>query len=346
MTGSPGGNSTLTALPGVRVGHATRTDQLTGATVVVFDRKLPVVYRCDGGDAGTFNTDSLRPTSVAYGRHALFVAGGSLAGLMGAAPLMRSMIDAGLGDRDGAIVNPVVSGAVIFDQGCRLGPFDPDLCQEAFERATGDPVESGNVGAGTGATVGKFQWLADGTLSGGMKAGVGSARAVLGTGVQVCAMSVVNALGNVVGADGAVLAGNRAEDRPFLHFDDCVDTVTGGANTTVTVVGTDAALGAREHYDRVAQLACHGQIRAVDPVHTSQDGDTLFLFSTERTTGVLGERGALFDERGDGSFAADVVGHVAAKVVRESIYDACRAAVSVCFDGAYGGRFPAARDYP
>ncbi len=338
-------NNTLTALKGVRVGHATHLDKLTGCTFVLFDDNYPTAYQGYGGDIGSFHTDSLR-VGAKRTRRGLFIAGGSLTGLMSASDIMQAMIENKQGWEDGAIINPSISGAIVYDQGIRIAQYDPKYGREAYDNLSSDPVSGGNVGAGTGTCVGKFQWLEKGTKSGGMKAGVGNARVDLGNGIIVCALTVLNALGNVVLPDGTILAGNRDEHKKFKDFDDTIDFITGDtANTTITIVGTNVDLGTRENYERLAHFATHGHVRAVHPVHTSQDGDTVFVFSTEEIKKPFNKFGEFFQSPGETGFTVDVIGHAAAKAVQESIYDACRQAETIKFADAYKGVFPSAKDY-
>lgn len=338
-------NNTLTALKGVRVGHSTHLDKLTGCTAIIFDKEYPAAYQGYGGDIGSFHTDSLR-VGARRTRQGFFIAGGSLTGLMSASEIMQAMIEDKVGEKTEQIYNPNISGAIVFDQGTRIAQYDPKYGREAYQNLTDEPVASGNVGAGTGTTVGKFQWVEKGTKSGGMKAGVGNARVDLGNGIMICALTVVNALGNIILPDGTILAGNRDENKKFKDFDDTIDFVTGDpSNTTITIVGTNVDLGPRENYERLAHFATHGHVRAIHPVHTSQDGDTVFVFSTEEIKQPFNKYGKFFQSPGNTGFTVDVIGHAAAKAVQESIYDACRSAETVEFKDAYKGVFPAARDY-
>ena len=339
-------NNTLTALKGVKVGHATHEDKLTGCTVVLFDKPLPVAYKAYGGAPGTFNTDLLQNGMSFYSRDGLFIAGGSLTGLMSASEIMQAMIEKGIGSHDEKIVNPNISGAIVFDLGTRIAQYDPKYGREAFDNATTDPVESGNVGAGTGTAVGKFQYVEKGTKNAGMKAGVGSARVDLGNGGFVCALSVVNALGNVVNPDGTILAGNRDEQKKFKHFEETTEFVTSDKmNTTITIVGTNVDLKNRENYERMAHIASHGQVRAIHPSHTSVDGDTVFVFSTEEVKSPLNSFGKYFETPDWPYFTVDLVGNAAAKAVQESIYDACKQAKTVQFESGYKGVIPAVSDF-
>ena len=270
-----------------------------------------------------------------------------MTGLASASEIMQCMIEDGMGYKKDAITIPNISGAVVYDLGARITQYDPTFGREAYENLSRDPVASGNVGAGTGVTVGKFQWIEKGTKFGGMKTGVGNARVDLGNGIIVCALTVLNAVGNIVNPDGTILAGNRDEHKKFRDFDDKIDFITNEeSNTTVTVVGTNVSLGGRENYERLAHHATHGHVRAIYPVHTSNDGDTVFVFSTEEITQPFNKYGEIFqDPSNPTGLAVDVIGYAAAKAVRESIYDACHSADSIEFEGAYKGIFPSAKDY-
>jgi len=339
-------NSTLTALKGVRVGHATHPDKLTGCTVVLFDHALPVAYQASGGGCATFNTDTLRAGSTFNHRHGLFIAGGSLSGLMSATPIMQEMIKQGIGDKMANIINPSISGAVVFDLGTTIGQFDPNFGKDAYRNASTKPVASGDVGAGTGTTVGKFAFLENGTKHPGMKTGVGSARIDLGKGIMVCALTVVNALGNVVNRDGTICAGNRDGKGSFLSFNSTKETPTTsstlGTNTTISIVGTNAKLPNREEYERLARLATHGQVRAIHPVQTGCDGDTVFLFSTEEVSvNELGDQNDC-NSRWP-SLAIDRLGYAASQAVQDSIYDACNSSKTIPFAHAVDGIIPSVR---
>ncbi|WP_028777907.1 P1 family peptidase [Shimazuella kribbensis] len=332
-------NHTLTALTGVKVGHSTHIDKWTGCTVVTFDRALPVAYTAYGGASSTFNTDTLNLGKSYYRRHGLFVAGGCLPGLMSASAIMERMIEDGIGDRSANIINPSISGAIVYDLGTRIAQFNADYGREAYDNASDQPVPNGNVGAGTGTTVGKFHYLEAGRSFPGMKAGIGSARVDLGNGMIICALSVVNAVGNVVLPDGTILAGNRGENEPFLSYDEIEDfTTQDSMNTTISIVGINVDLHTMENYDRIAHLASHGHVRAIYPVHTSIDGDVVFVFSTEEITTTK-------KDPNWPSAEVDKIGNAAAKAVQESIYHACREASSISFEGAYKNRVPSCKEY-
>lgn len=339
-------NKTLTALTGVKVGHSTHLDKLTGCTVILFDKPYPVAYKSYGGGSATFNTEMLRNGKSFFWRHGLFIAGGSMTGLMSSSNIMQKMIEDQVGFKEFKMINPSISGAVVYDLGINVAQYQPEYGGEAYENATKGPVAGGNVGAGTGTAVGKFQRVLRGSKNGGMKAGVGSARIDLGGGVIVTALSVVNSLGNIINPDGTVLAGNRDEHKKFKAFEDTTDFVASGtANTTISVVGINIDLKNRENYERVAHMATHGQVRAINPVHTSVDGDTVFVFSTEEHKTLLNSNGRYFETPNWPLFSVDIVGNAAARAVQESIYDACHSADSIEYADGYNGVIPSVKDF-
>lgn len=345
-------NNTLTALKGVRVGHSTHLDKLTGCTVILFDEPNTVAYRSYGGAVGAFNTEGLRSGSTMYDSNGLFIAGGSMTGLMSASAITDCLRKDKIGMKMGHnIYNPSISGAIIWELGVTRAPYDPEYSTEAYKNASRGPVESGNVGAGTGATAGKCRWIEGGSKSGAMKTGVGSARVNLGNGIMVCALSVVNPIGNIVLPNNTFLAGNRDEKTKFKAYEDLANFVTHPdseptTNTTISVVGINVDLGSIENYERIAHLASHGQVRAINPVHTSQDGDTVFVFSNRELKNPLNSKAQYFKAvYSDLHVQVDIIGHAAGKAVQQSIYDACIKATTVKYEKGYQGVIPSARDY-
>jgi L-aminopeptidase/D-esterase-like protein len=341
-------NHTLTALRGVRVGHSTHLDKLTGCTVVVFDNPFPVAYKSYGGAPGTYATENLKAGNSFSKRDGIFIAGGSLNGLTAAQTIVQRLVEKKVGLKVGKSLLPAISGAIVWDLGMELAQFDESYGKEAVDDLSSDPVTGGNVGAGTGTTVGSFSYTKD-LKRLDMKAGVGSARIDLGKGIIVCALSVVNSLGNIISPEGTIVAGNRHdEDYPkFRDFDTQMNFLTGkSSNTTISIVGINVKLNSHTDYGRIAHIASHGQVRAVYPVHTSVDGDTVFVFSTEEIDDFLTPLGKRIQKIGWPELNVDIIGQAAAKAVQESIYDACNQAETIKFDGAYKGIIPSAKDYP
>ena len=337
-------NKTLTALSGVRVGHATDTDSLTGCTVVLFDKDYPVAYTSNGGTPRTYDTTTLERGKSFYRKHALFIADGAHLGLETAAYIAETLREQNVGYTIGKNVIPSISGACVQSLGMYVAKVKPQFGVEAVNNATTAPVQSGNVGAGTGTTVGKFSFNPGG-INMAMKAGVGSAKIELGGGLIVTALTVVNAMGNIIGEDGSIIAGNRHDsgDSKYRTFEGFSNYITEKSNTTISIVGINVTLNSQEDLRRVAEIATHGQVRAINPVNTSLDGDTIFVFSTEELTPHLSHIGAKIEDGDWYKLYVDVIAQTAAKAVQESIYDACYSAESIQYKYAHEGKIPSAK---
>ncbi len=340
-------NNTLTTLKGVRVGHSTHLDKLTGCTVVLFDELLPMAYKAYGGSPGTFNTEALGNGKSDYWGHGIFIAGGSWTGLAAGGEILNTLIEKKIGYPSHKIINPNIVGAVVYDLGTYIEQFKPEYGREAVENASYNPVENGNVGAGTGTKAGGFSFTKDlKRLS--MKTGVGSALVELKGGIKVATLSVVNCNGNVILPDGKILAGNRhdTDEFPFRTFEGVSDfLVRDNHNTTITIVGINVDLKSRENYEQIAHIASHGQIRAINPVNQSVDGDTVFVFSTEEIKDFLSPLGKNIQSGEWSKLEVDIIGQAAAKAVQESIYDACYKAVTIDFKDSFKGVVPSCNDY-
>jgi len=266
---------------GLVVGHATDIAGATGCTVIRGDRGP---FRCGvsvvGRATGTRELALLEPGHLVDRVDAILLAGGSAYGLDAAAGVMRWMEERGRGFDVADGVVPIVPAAVLFDL-APFGRFDarptPAMAYEACDLATADPAE-GAVGAGTGATVGKVAGV-----SGSMKGGVGCGAASAGR-VEVRALAVVNALGDVRDAQGRIVAGARAPDGTWL--DSAEFLARGGAgddrfgdlagrSTTLCVVATNAALD-RAALAALARSASAALYRRITPVATPFDGDVIF----------------------------------------------------------------------
>ena len=305
MTGlQPGPTNSLTDVAGIRVGHAgRRTDGWLSGTTVVLAPQGGAVAGVDvrGGGPGTRETDVLDPRNLVEKVHAIVFSGGSAFGLAAADGVMARLFEAGVGYPTGGPgeVVPIVPGAVLFDLG-RGGDFTKRpgaaMGQEAYDAAFSSlvgPVTMGVVGAGTGA------------VAGGLKGAVGSASVVLADGTTVAALVVVNSFGSCVDpATGELYAARFGLPGEFtqLRVPDLaevkaaraaaqVKAEAGGLGplgpalaTTLGVVATDATLS-KAQCAKVSGIAHDGMARAIRPVHTMFDGDTVFSLAT-------GDRGA------------------------------------------------------
>jgi L-aminopeptidase/D-esterase-like protein len=284
----------LTAVEGLRVGHHTLSERPTGCTVVVIDGDGAVAGISQRGAApGTSETDTLDPLNMIERINAIVLTGGSAYGLEARQGVMRYLEEKKVGYKIAGTVVPIVPAAVLMDLwfggNSSIRPA-ADCGYRAASSASNAAVVEGNVGAGAGSTVGK---LAGSQRA--MKAGVGSAAIVLPNGLVVSAIVAVNAIGDVVDpATGAVVAGMRTEDGKQLadarlllrtgRISPGAPAPQPGANTTIAVVATNARL-TKVEISRMALMADDGLARAVSPVHTMADGDTVFAVATGRWQG-------------------------------------------------------------
>jgi len=279
----PEGGS-ITDVPGLKVGQYTLKERPTGCTVVICEKGATAGVDVRGSAPGTRETDLLSPLNTVEEVQAILLSGGSAYGLAAATGVVRWLEERGLGYGIGRGVVPIVPAAILYDLG--VGDFKirpgEDAGYKACEAATAGPVEEGTVGAGAGATVGKMfgQEFA-------MKGGVGTASAKVGdTGIVVGAIVAVNAAGDVVDPrTGRIVAGARNENGKGFR-DSMAELMKGhqvlsetATNTTIGVVATNAAFG-KTHMTKIAQMAHDGLARAINPVHTTSDGDTIFAMST------------------------------------------------------------------
>ena len=312
-------------IPGIEVGHATDLDALTGCTVVLCRKGATGGVDVRGGAPGTRETDLLNPLNLVEKVHAIVLAGGSAFGLDAASGVMRYLEEQGIGFDTGAAKVPIVPSAILYDLalGSAKTRPDADMGYQAAESATAESCPEGNVGAGTGATVGKIFGMKS-----AMKSGLGSSCVDAGGGVLVGALVAVNAFGDVVDPqNGGILAGARSTQLGPLHLGaqgyfantlETMRTFTGRtvmgfatkSNTVIGVVATNAHLE-KAGAAKVAQMAHDGLARVIRPAHTMLDGDTIFALSA-------------------GNKNADVttVGAFAAEAMAEAILRAVQAAES------------------
>ena len=277
------------------VGHWTDPVGLTGCTVVVPPPGNLTAASVRGGGPGTRETDLLQPQAHVEGVSAVLLTGGSAFGLAAAQGVVDWCERGGLGySRFGRPI-PIVPAAVLFDLGigdweARPGPAEGEAACLAASTAEG-PL--GNVGAGMGATVGKTAGPDHMT-----KGGLGWSVVEAGP-VTVGALVAVNAGGDVLAEDGTVLAGTRAPGGAAAVLRDMLavppaggdgevraEPVPPGGSTTLAVVATNATLTKSEVH-RVAVQAHDGMARAIFPVHTSYDGDTVFAVAVPRVPAAM-----------------------------------------------------------
>jgi len=280
--------SSITQVPGIKVGNAQNGAARTGCTVIICEPEGAVAgVDVRGAAPGTRETDLLEPGNLVERVHAIVLTGGSVFGLDTACGVVRFLEERGVGYETGVARVPIVPAAVIFDLAVGDAGVRPDsdMGYEACLRAS-ESTGEGRIGAGTGATVGKILGL-DYASPGG----IGTASTIVRGGATVGVLVVVNAFGDIVDPEsGTIVAGARNPAGPGwlntsreLTAADLPGTDAAPSssiqNTTLAVVATDALLN-KAQAKRVASMAHDGLARAVRPVHTMFDGDTVFALST------------------------------------------------------------------
>jgi L-aminopeptidase/D-esterase-like protein len=269
-------NSSITAVNGVTVGHASSQEDNTGCTVLLGPFRAAVDVR--GLATGTREIDALEPTHLVPRIDALLLTGGSAPGLAAADGVMHWLRERGRGFDVGVTQIPIVPAAVIFDiRDPKQRSPDATMGRAACDAASSDVVAEGKVGAGTGATVGKVR----GPQS-AAPGGLGSF-AVRHGEYTIGALAVVNAFGDVIDYSGDIIAGARGEDGMFmnsmnalLHAPSADAPIT---NTTLCAIATDAPL-TRTALQIVARMGSSGVVRRIAPANTVFDGDVVFALST------------------------------------------------------------------
>ncbi len=306
----------ITDVPGIRVGHVTDREGLTGCSVILCQRPAVGGVELRGGATGVHGLDFLDPRHLVPTLDAVILSGGSAFGLETVFGVMQYLEERGVGFQVGPTVVPHVAGSILFD--LRVGDHRARptraMGRQACLNARAGPVEEGSVGAGTGASVGKLFGIAY-----AMKGGIGSASARLGGGV-IGALAAVNALGDVRDPEtGRLLAGTRRPPDGRRLADTAAELRRGTSpsgfgpphHTTIAVVATNFAL-TKPEARKVAQLGLLGFARALSPPHTALDGDALFCLSVG-------------DVRGD----LTAIGLAAADAVAQAIVRAIKAATSI-----------------
>jgi len=277
-------NLFLSDIPGIWVGHAQDLDAATGCTVLLTPYGAVCGVDQRGGAPGTRETDLLRPMHLVSQVHAILLAGGSAFGLSAADGVMRWLEERGHGFDTGVARVPIVPAAVLFDLAIGRADVRPDAAMgyEACQAAIADNRgrQTGTVGAGTGATVGKILGP-----QAAMKGGLGQSVIEVLPGIRVGAMISVNCFGDVIDPhSGTIMAGARKlPDNVFVdtmrELPNFADRFTANTNTVIGIIATNATLD-KEGANKVAQMAHNGLAQTVRPAHSMFDGDTLFAVSS------------------------------------------------------------------
>ncbi len=311
------------SIDGVLLGHAQDQEAMTGCSVLVFPQGAVGGVEVRGGAPATRETDLLGCMNLVQEVHAILLTGGSAFGLAAADGVMSYLEERGWGFQTGVACVPIVPAAAIFDLSMGDATRRPDakMGYQACLNASDDLTPQGNLGAGTGATVGKV--LGDGYA---MKSGWGSSFFSTKAGLRIAAFVVVNAFGDVIDEDGSIIAGARHPQGGFLNTqlfleNSLISAPEQGSmtNTTIGAIVTNAKLNKSET-NWVARIGHNGFARSLVPSHTKVDGDSIFAAAT-----------------GEVEASVDLVAMVGARLMAEAVRGAVTHAQGV-------GGIPAACD--
>lgn len=298
---------------GLKVGQVQDENGLTGCTVVICEDGAVCGVDVRGSAPGTRETDLLDPINLIQKVHAVVLSGGSAFGLESTCGVSKYLEEKNIGFDVGVAKVPIVVGAVLFDLAAgdpRCRP-DKEMGYRACEIASNEFLKQGNYGAGCGATVGKIKGPEY-----AMKGGIGSYSIKLDNGLVVSALIAVNAFGDVY-EDGEIIAGvlNSSKTRILSSYELMKQGVSKGGfsidNTTIGIVATNAKLD-KAGCKKVSQMAHDGYAKAIFPIHTSHDGDTIFTMAT-----------------GEVETDITLLGSLAVEVVEKSIINAIKNANGV-----------------
>ena len=295
-------NKTLTAIRGIEVGHTQNNEALTGCTVILCRKGAVAGVDVRGGAPGTRETDLLNPVNLVPKIHAIVLSGGSAFGLDVATGVMRYLEEKKIGYDTGVAKVPIVPSAILYDLALGRADVRPDAAMGylAASQASSAPVKEGNIGAGTGASVGKLRGMKY-----AMKAGIGTFSINI-KGLIIGALVAMNASGDVFDPkSGKKIAGMRSGSTLNWMKENMVRDVV-KSNTTLGVIATNAKL-TKAQATKVAQMAQDGLAQTLRPAHTLHDGDTIFVLAT-------GEVKA--DTSVVGTFAAEVMAEAVVRSVK------------------------------
>ena len=290
----------ITDIEGFRIGNSENTEAATGCTVIICEKGATAGVDVRGGSPASRETELLKPVNTLEKIHAVMLSGGSAFGLEAGDGAMKFLSEKEIGFDTGYGLVPIVCGASLFDFELVTNKVFPDkemgykACENAFNEKE---LKEGNVGAGTGATVGKLDYCEN-----MMKSGLGIYASEVGD-VKVGAIVAVNALGDVIDYDTKeILAGLLKPDKS--GFADTVKTMyeridnnhpIWGGNTSIGCIITNAKLD-KSQCNKLASIAHNGYAQTIRPVHTTADGDTIFVMSTCEVEAGIDAVGALFTE--------------------------------------------------
>lgn len=301
----------VTTMDGLRIGNAQNIEAGTGVTVLIFDHDAKVGVDVSGGGPASREIHLCSPVTADNPVNAIVLSGGSAYGLAAAGGVMRYLEEHGIGYETGFAKVPLVCQSCIYDLGYGRPDVRPDeaMGYDACVDAEKNELSCGNVGAGTGATVGKLYGMGR-----SMKAGLGIHAVSVGK-LQMAAVVVVNALGDIYDPkNGQIVAGLRTEDgNGFADTCQEIYKLTQmkdlyNSNTTIGAVITNGRFSKAE-MNKIASMTRNAYARCINPVGTLADGDTIYAASI-----------------GDVDADINMAGTLAAEVMAEAILKAVRAA--------------------
>lgn len=305
----------FTEIEGLKVGHAEDLEAATGCTVVICEEGATAGVDVRGGSPGTRETDLLDSENLVSEIHAVMLAGGSAFGLDAASGAMKYLEERNIGFDVQVTKVPIVSSAILFDLTIGDHKVRPDakMGYKACENATNENCPNGNIGAGTGATVGKLFGPER-----SMKGGLGTYAVQVGD-LQVGAIVAVNCIGDVMDPEtGEILAGllDEGKNKPIgtenlmaQLYDKQKNLFSG--NTTIGIVATNGKF-TKPQMNKLASMAHNGYARSMRPAHSIYDGDTIFTMATGRVEADI-----------------NVVGFLAARVMEQAVINAVKSADSL-----------------
>lgn len=303
----------ITEVGNVKIGNAEDLEHATGCTVILCEQGAPAGADVRGGGPASRESELLNPSANCQEVHAVLLSGGSAFGLDAAGGVMEYLAEKGIGVEVGNIHVPLVLQSCIFDLGFVSDAVKPDkaMARLACENAEKNCPTEGNVGAGCGATVGKF-----GGPEYSMNSGLGMYAVQLGD-LKVGAIVAVNACGDIYDEEtNQIIAGMIGPDKKtfldsekmmyqmYAQMSVAANQSAGVTNTTIGCIITNAKFD-KARLNKIASLAQNGYARTIRPVHTMMDGDTIYAISA-----------------GDVEADINIVGTLAARVMSQAVKNA------------------------
>ncbi|MCG8539331.1 MAG: P1 family peptidase [Clostridia bacterium] len=310
----------ITDVKGIFVGQESDYENITGCTVVLCPDGATCGIDIRGGGPGSRECCLLNPMMTVEKVHTVFMAGGSSKGLGVADGIIQYLEERNIGFESEFAKIPIVPGSVIYDLSIGSSHARPtkEMGYRACLNAKSEKISQGNVGAGTGATVGKALGFRN-----CMKGGIGSASMTLRNGVTVGAIVTVNSFGEIrdnktyetiagVYAEGVIKDTNQC-----MFESDNITYSFNMENTTLAVIATNAKLS-KVGCCKVAQMAANGLSKTIHPFGTTLDGDTTFVLS-----------------KGELECDINILGTLAGEVVAQAVVNGIKSATSVAGVKAY-----------